>query len=330
MKQRTHTWLAIRAVALLEDTKTAPGLVKILKPHVKSTAIGAWIPDLRDSRKGVGDIDNHIMKMKRYTGSQKQRFILAKKDLLKRLGPKRLMHEFITKDTTLGNAWWQKPYKADPQPGQHLANRSMALSTTLVDLLILGDPSVAELVPGKVSFAGQLDPDARPRKEQVSTYFFMLSHFVADACMPCHCDARSLSGYSKGLHKELEAHWSKVIGTFFEKKKLLETPATSRRILANAREVDKKFGIGFPNKIPDLKAKDAWKEILFVCRASFALACVMAPPKKYPLGSKKQAPFKTLFGNAKGKLFLKELDKVIMQDAILNIAMVWRDIWKTF
>lgn len=330
MNQRTHTWMAIRAVKLLEETGAEPGLVKMLKPHVKSTAIGAWIPDMRDTKPGSGDIDNHVLKMKPYTGSQTQRFILVKKELLKRLGPKRGMHGFIKKDTTLGNAWWQRPYRADPQPGQHLANRSMALSTTLIDLLILGDPAVAKLVPGKVSFASRLDPNARPRKEQISTYFFMLSHFVADACMPCHSDARKLAGYSRGLHKELEKHWSKTIATFFDKKRLLATTASAKTILNKAKDVGDKFGIQFPGTIPDLKAKDAWKEILFVCRASFALACIMAPPKKYPFDSTKKAPLKTLFSGAKGKRMLRELDEVIMRDAVLNIAIVWRDVWKTF
>ena len=59
MKQRTHTWLAIRAIALLEDSGAAPGLVKLLKPYVNSVAIGSWIPDLADSKRGSGDIDRN-------------------------------------------------------------------------------------------------------------------------------------------------------------------------------------------------------------------------------------------------------------------------------
>ncbi len=55
-----------------------------------------------------------------------------------------------------------------------LANRSMALTTTLIDLLILGDPDVARLVPGTIRFAGNLAPDARSHKEQVATYIEVL------------------------------------------------------------------------------------------------------------------------------------------------------------
>jgi hypothetical protein len=60
MNQRTHTWLAIRAVALLEDAGAASGLVSMLKPNVQKASVGAWIPDMQDTKKGSGDIDNHV------------------------------------------------------------------------------------------------------------------------------------------------------------------------------------------------------------------------------------------------------------------------------
>jgi len=315
---------------LLDDLNEVPGLVKMLKPDVKSTAIGSWIPDLQDSKPGSGDIDNHILKMKPYDGGQRGRFVLKKDDLLKKLGPKRSIHGFIKNDTNLSDGWWKTPYKAKPRPGQHLANRSMALTTTLIDQLILGDPTVAGLVPGTIRFASKLDPEARSRREEVATYFFMLSHFVADSCMPCHCDARHLAGYSRGLHKELEANWSKIVGTFFAKKRLLSSTLSSKSILSTAKEVDAKFNIKFPDTIPALKAVDVWKEIVFVCRASFALSCIMAPQEKYPFGSRKKAPFDTLFGDGDGKLLLKDINRVVMHDAVLNIAVVWKNIWKTF
>ncbi len=140
MNQRTHTWLAIRAIALLEDSNGPKGLVKILKDNVKGAAIGCWIPDLQDTKKGSGDIDNHILKMKPYQGNNRTRFIKKRKELIDQLGQERKVCEFLSdRDSVLGAEWWNTPYKAEPTPGQHLANRSMALSTTLIDQLILGD-----------------------------------------------------------------------------------------------------------------------------------------------------------------------------------------------
>lgn len=330
MNQRTHTWLAIRAIALLDDFKKPSGLIKLLKPHAKSAAIGSWIPDMKDSKKGSGDIDNHVLKMKPYKGNQKKRFIVNKKDLLKLLGNARMMHNYIKNDVTLTNSWWNKPYKAEPQPGQHLGNRAMSLSVTLIDQLILGDPKVAKLVPGFVRFVENLDPNARTRTEEVATYFFMLSHFVADSCMPCHCDDRNLHGYRKGIHKELETHWSKKVGTYFEKRKFLKSNDSIDTILRISKQVDAKFNLKFPKKIPKIISKDIWKEMIMVCRGSFALANIITPPDKYPYGSDNKTSFKEVFRTNNGKILLQNLDSVIMHDAVLNIAMTWKDVWQTF
>lgn len=330
MNQSTHTWIAARAAALLSDLGEAPGLLKILKPCINSAAIGAWIPDLQDSKKGSGDVDNHVLKMKPYDGDQKARFAVPKPDLLKQLGPSRKVHAFLKKDDTLNNPYWNKPYKAEPRPGQHLADRSMALTTTLIDQLIMGDEDVAEAVPGTVAFAKYLDPASRTKKEQVALYFFMLSHFVADSCMPCHADARYLAAYANGLHHELEEHWGKLVGRFFDKDNILKHGINSGVMLDEARKVDRSFGIEFPTAIPEIKAIDVWREIIAVCRASFAVSCIMSPIKEYPFESRKKSPFKTIFNGKEGEQSLKELDRVIMHDAVLNVAMVWKHVWDKF
>jgi hypothetical protein len=332
MDQRTHTWLAIRAVALLDDANETPGLVKILKPHVKSAAIGSWIPDMADSKRGTGDIDNHVFKLKPYSGAGEKRFITKRDKLFESLGNKRLIRTFLDNwDGVLGADWWNKPYKADPAPGQHLANRSMALTTTLIDQLILGDTNLAKLVPGEVKFAKNLHPAARSRGEQVATYFFMLSHFVADACQPCHSDARRLSAYGNGLHKEMEGHWSKKVGTYFKKKKLLETSDTPAKILKAARAVDGQFNLTFENKVPKILARDTWLEVVTLCRASFAVASILAPPQSFPYDANNLTTFNEVFlsDNADTDL-LPDLNQAIAHDAVLNIAMVWKEVWRTF
>ena len=139
MKQRTHTWLAIRAIALLDDTGAAPGLVKLLLPHVNSVAIGSWIPDLADSRKGGSKIDNHVLKMKPYDGPGKERFIKDKQKTFRELGKARQMTQFI-KDwgSGLDDAWWGAAYKANPAPGQHQGDDPAAGSDNVVSTLAAG------------------------------------------------------------------------------------------------------------------------------------------------------------------------------------------------
>ncbi|MEW6410941.1 MAG: hypothetical protein AB1483_00550 [Candidatus Zixiibacteriota bacterium] len=329
MNQRTHAWLAIRAVKLLEDSKEVRGLVKLLKPHVRTAAIGAWIPDLQDSKRGSGDIDNHVLKMELYDGLQKIRFTASKDEMLKRLGPGRLMTSYLKADSHLTSQWWQQPYKASPQPGQHLGNRAMALSVTIIDLLILGDPPVARLVPGAVKFAESLDPEARSAAEQIATYFFMLSHFLADSCMPCHCDARPLSAYAANLHHELETRWSKKVGTYFDKSKLLKCTDTPDAVMAKARSIDSQFGYKLPVKIPKLPVEDVWKDVVNVCRGSFAVANILAPVKDYPLDTDEKPSLDKIIKDY-GEQHVAKIDKVAMHDAIVNIALTWKHIWQKF
>ena len=332
MKQRTHTWLALRAIALLEDEGKAPNLVKLLKPHAKDAAIGSWIPDMADAKKGFGDIDNHIFKLKPYDRLGKQRFVRSKEKTLQDLGSHRLITQFIRDwGDILGTDWWQQAYRADPPPGQHLANRSMALSTTLVDQLILGDPKVARLVPGQVRFAHNLAPDSRPRPEEIATYCFMLSHFVADACQPFHCDARPMAGYSAGVHKELEAHWNKLCGTYFEKKKLLKTTDSPHTILKQSREVDQKIGVQFADNVPDLNAKDLWQEVVYLCRGSFTVSSILVPPTRISYRSKTHTTYDAVFKSRNvSPDLLPTLDQAVLHDSVLNIAMAWKNMWKTF
>ena len=97
---------------------------------------------------------------------------------------------------------------------------------------------------------------------------------------------------------------------------------------AFAAENLKKFGLDFDETtIPSLpKGRDVWLEMVDVCRASFALASIVAPPAKYGYGdTKARARFDAVLA---GKPILKEMDRVIMHDAVLNTAMVWKNVWQ--
>ncbi len=330
MNQRTHSWIAIRAIALLENENHSKGLVDLLKPHARTASVGAWIPDQIDAKRGGSGIDNHVLKIRPYQGNQVARFTKKKDELLKEIGSHRMVSLFLQNDRCLDDAWWGKPYKGDvDRPGQHVPNRIMALGTMMKDLLLLGDPRVDDLIPGNVGFIQDLDPKARTNGQAAALYFFMLSHFIADASMPCHCDARKLSGYGGGLHKELETHWSKKVGTTFDRKNLLATHASSDQILQQAREIDAEFDLHFDGTlIPDLLPDhDAWNESMFLCVASFAVASIIAPPQDYPYdNSKESVEFDDLLGGGR-EAILTTLDGFVMHDAVLDTAILWKHVW---
>lgn len=337
MNQRTHAWIALRAIRLLEtEGSENADLVKLLKPYSQEASIGAWIPDKRDAKLGSAQTQNHVFKIGPYKGpiELESRFVLPKDKLLKSIGKERMSSAFIDKySSILIPSWWEKPYKSDPPPGKHLANRAMALDINNIDLLILGNSDVQKLLPGRIDFIDKMSADTRTKQGQVALFFFMLSHFIADSMMPCHCDERDLSDYANGLHEELESHWSKIVGQYFDEKNLLNSAYSDDDILIEAEKVDSKFGITFNKVVPKTQSKDIWEEVVLLCRASFAIASIIAPYNSYAYkpNDKKLAKFDDLFNKTQaGKDLLVEVDKVIMHDAVMNVAMVWKDIWSKF
>jgi hypothetical protein len=330
MNQVTHTCLGVRAVGLLEEAGEDQELIKLLKTGINKTSLGAWMPDLNDTKIGSGDIDNHVLKMKPMK-TRDAYFVMPKAQLLKELGTKRKMYSYLLNDTTLDDNWWNTAYKAEPAPGQHLGNRANALSIAITDLLLLGDQDLSNLVPGNIKFYEDLAPTIRTKIEQAGLYFFMLSHFIADSCMPMHCDARKLNGFSSGLHHEWELHWSKQLPDLFEKQTILNTPLTSDEIIAESKKMDTAFHIHFDNTVPDLVEKtDIWKEVIMICRGSFTLSCIVSPlTTPYDINQEGKK-FDEIYSTSTGKSLIESIDAVVMHDAVLNIAMVWKFIWGKF
>jgi hypothetical protein len=331
MNQRTHAWIAIRAIALLSDQGGHKNLVRLLAPHVNRAAIGAWLPDKADTKRGGGQTQHHVLKNMPYAGNDKARFIAKKKTLLHRLGGSPKVRLLLQNDSALSAEWWGTPYKADPPPGQHVANRAMAVGTMLRDLLLVGNPEVDALVPGAVQFLPLLDVNALTRSEQAALYFFMLSHFVADACMPCHCDGRRMMGYDEGLHMEMESHWSRMIGTAFDEKKLnpkCSPSPSSESVMDAARAVDTKVGLVFENSLPEFPAnRDIWLEVIDMARASFAVAALIVSPGQFSYSDDSaRSSFDKLFEGR--DVFLSDMDRAVLQDAVVNTAMAWIHIWK--
>jgi len=214
----------------------------------------------------------------------------------------------------------------------------MSLSTMLNDLLLLGNQRIDQQLPGSVRFLNDMVPKARTQEEAAVMYFFMLNHFIADASMPCHCDGRKLSSYDAGLHKEMEKHWSRKIETGFDKKNLLkdissltteEIDSDSKQIIQQSRDIDIKFDLHFNVvTIPDLiQGQDVWQELIYICRASFAIACIIAPPQQYSFSKLlARAPYSVVLGKANKSLEI-DIDRVTMHDAVINTAIAWKHIW---
>jgi hypothetical protein len=122
-----------------------------------------------------------------------------------------------------------------------------------------------------------------------------------------------------------------MVGNGFERANLLNTTATDDQLFQQARGVDAHFGLQFdPGPLPDLvKGHDEWLEDMFVCRASFAMASIIAPYKDYPYDNTgPKAKYKSLLGNGQAAL-LQKVDQAVLHDAIWNTAIFWKHVWNT-
>jgi hypothetical protein len=98
-------------------------------------------------------------------------------------------------------------------------------------------------------------------------------------------------------------------------------------LIAIAASVDEKLGIDFNATIPKLINADVWKEMVQVARGSFSVDCIVAPPRVYGYASDKTVKFTRVRDT---NAMLDPASQVILKDAVLNVAMVWKHIWTKF
>ena len=157
----------------------------------------------------------------------------------------------------------------------------------------------------------------------------MLSHFTADACMPCHCDKRYLASYDGHLHPEWEAVMSKPLLPVFDLVCRGGSRTAPLDLLTAARENDSALGVVFNKPVPVIKDGDVWKETVAMCRASYAVNNILAAPADFPPGSRKTFSTKDLLASPKGTLF-KTATSAALHDAVMNTATIWKHVWRRF
>ena len=95
MKQTGHTWIALRAIGLIQDDPKTEGLAKVLAPWAKHSYVGCWLPDMSGFKKGHGIVANHTFKNAPYKGKNKTHFVVEKKKLLWPTGSAKKQRESV-------------------------------------------------------------------------------------------------------------------------------------------------------------------------------------------------------------------------------------------
>jgi len=174
-----------------------------------------------------------------------------------------------------------------------------------------------------------------PTDNHIATILFMLSHYVADAHMPLHCDGRSFSSASD-IHAMIEDNWDKEIRKHFKLDLLNERffynpegyplrakTDYSQSFLKRVEDglATRPFSIGYGSVNNNVRTY-----MLAVCQNSYLLAYAFFPPE-YNETNVNKNNWKSLPGKL---LDFDRLSEVVFNDAIDAIVRVWFRVWRRY
>jgi hypothetical protein len=311
MKQYTHAWIAFKAVERLEtvpmpeeDRAHADSFVRWAKGRKDGVIIGAWYPDsvIKDNAK------SHVMKHTPAPGSGGAPFrALPAVMRLRAIGA--------------GSALYQLPYALDPDT--NLPERCEALSHSVIDNL-----RVQQTEPKGSPIA--------PTDNHLALILFMLSHYVADAHMPFHCDSRQFSD-GADLHGKIEGLWEHEVRDHFE------IDYRNERFFYNRDSYPlRRDKLGYSDTV--LKAAEdelagrafasGWgsdngsvlEYMQAVCQYSYLASYSFIPPQ-YDHTSVTLDTWQALEGQ---QLPYQEMSVAAIADAVDSVARIWFRVWRRY
>lgn len=180
-----------------------------------------------------------------------------------------------------------------------------------------------------------------PVDNQVSLWLFMLSHYVADAHVPVHCDARQFSS-GEDIHAEMEKTWDDEVKKYYcidkpnerffydrggypaleenEKTITLYQSSVLKAVQdeLSRRKFDSSFGKGNNN---------VWDFMNAVCHNSYLISYSFFPPQYSPENVTREN-WKSLASPP--ELTLEKLSVAVLADALDSISRVWFRIWRRY
>jgi hypothetical protein len=308
MKQFSHAWLAFKAIERLEkaDLKNyrqdADGLIRWLWDHRDGLIQGAWYPDMVFKDMAT----SHVLK---FTPDPQ-----GKKDLLGL--PQDSQYLAVGKKSAL----YGQPYRVDP--GTNLPVRCEAMAHSIIDNF-------------KMQETEEKGSPISPTDNHIANRLFILSHYVADAHMPLHCDSRPFSG-GKDLHAQIEGVWDDEIEKHFELDRLNDRFTYGSDGYPLRKKTD--YSASFLKQVDDgLSARPFGIEyggnntsiedyMRAVCQYSYLVAYAFIPPQ-YDPNTIDMNQWQSLPG---GVIDFNTLSPLVFSEAIDAIARIWLRVWRRY
>ncbi len=325
MKKYSHAWLALMAIKRLDDNKKdlkpadqehADSLVTWLMNHKDDVMQGAWYPDelIKDMA------DKHVLKFapadKAPTGT-----ISYPPDKFRPLPPEYLIFQY-GQDSPVRQ---QNFNVVDPK--DNLPDRCESLAESVIDHL-------------KVLNHVEKGSPVTPTSNQVALWFFMLSHYIAGAHVPVHCDSRRFSE-GKNIHGEMEKVWDDEINIYYKlntQKTRFLYDSTGYPKPAVDFAADRSYQQSFLKAVVDELAKrkfdfsfggannNVWDFMNAVCHNSYLVSYRFFPPQYGP----DNVTMENLKNLAAPALSINQVSAAVLADAIDSIARVWFRIWRRY
>ena len=310
MKKFTHAWLAFMAIQRLETTnlsdknrRYADKLIHWFKNHKDGVTQGAWYPD-----EVIKDMANsHVLKL---TPSDEAE------------------NKFKRLPTTYLNYKYGK--------GSPLKNKSFAIEKD--DNLPDRCESIAHSVIDNLKMQEMEDKGSpvSPTDNHIAILLFMLSHYVADAHMPFHCDSRRFSE-GQDLHGRIEGEWEDMIKHCYrideDNDRFFYDPDGYPLRDSNT---DEEYQSSYLKTVQDVlsqrtfilswgaKNNNVWDFMSGICQYSYLLSYCFIP-QGYDHTNVTLTNWQSL-----GSISFNDFSVAVLSDAIDSIARVWFRVWRKY
>lgn len=311
MKQYSHAWLAFMAIQRLEQAELsdsnrnyADSLIEWFQNHKDGVTQGAWYPDeiIKDMKT------SHVLKFTPENDGKKGEF--------RKLPTTYLLYQHC-KDFDLK----QKSYKIDKKT--NLPDRCESIAHSVIDNL-------------KMQESEDKGSPIAPTDNHVATLLFMLSHYVADAHVPFHCDSRRFSE-EPDVHGKLEGVWDDAIQKYYrldeENERFFYNPEGYPLL---DKEKERQYKESFLKKVEDnIRERDfgvswgsnngnVWDFMSAICQYSYLLSYSFIR-EGYDHTNVTSNNWKRL-----GSKSLEDVNIAVISDAIDSIAKVYFRIWRKY
>jgi hypothetical protein len=307
MKQFSHAWLAFKAIERLEkaslgDNRTsADELIRWFWDHRDGIIRGSWYPDMV-----IKDMaSSHVLKFTPQAGDG---------GIFGSLPTTSLVKEFAIQSPVHGQSFSQ-------DPGTNLPERCEALAHAVIDNL-------------KMQESEEKGSPITPTGNQTAMRLFMLSHYIADAHMPLHCDSRKFSA-GVDIHGKIESLWDDEIRKCYALDLLNERFYYDREGYPFRKEEN--FAGSFLNQVEQGFATRPFSEsygsgtnvrtcMQTACQYSYLLAYAFIPPGYNEMNVTVQN-----LPSLPGQLLdFERLSVIVFSDAIDAIARIWLRVWRRY